>query len=85
MLNITPEVFNRNIIYSKFTKCKSDFHAQIMTCWNKLHNNTLPTKTVDILNQNIFYNQVIKIGKHITEKNLGFNDTNCSLKIRHYS
>ena len=86
MLNITPEVCNRNIIYSKFTKCKSDFHAQIMTCWNKLHNNIAPTKTVDILNQNIFYNQCIKIGnKHITEayiKHCGFNDTNCSLKIK---
>ena len=69
MLNIITENLNRNITYSKFTKCKSDFYTQIMTCWNTLHNNVDPIKTIDILNQNIFYNQPIKIGnKHITKK-----------------
>ena len=86
MLNITPEDLNRNITYSKFTKCKSDFYTQIMTCWNILHNNADPTKTIDILNQNIFYNQLIKIGnKHITEnylESIVLNVTNGSLKIK---
>ena len=65
MLNITPKMLKRNITHSKFTKCKSDLYTQTMTCWNKLHSNTNQTKAVNILNQNIFYNQLIKIGnKH---------------------
>ena len=69
MLNISPEMLNRNIAYNKFTKCKSDFHEQILNCWNELNNNSSPTKIIEILNQNIFYNQLIKINQmHITER-----------------
>ena len=61
MLNISAEMLNRNIAYTKYTKCKSKFHEQIMDSWNKVHNNSCPTKTVEILNQNILFNQSIKI------------------------
>lgn len=61
MLNITSEMLNRDMTYSKFTKCKSDFHIQIMSCWNELHNSPKPDKTLEILNQNILYNQAVKI------------------------
>ena len=71
MLNISAEMLNRNIAYTKYTKCKSKFHEQIMDSWNKVHNNSCPTKTVEILNQNILYNQLIKVNNtHVTGKHL---------------
>ena len=88
MLNISAEMLNRNISYTKYTKytkCKSKFHEQIMDSWNKVYNNSSPTKTVEILNQNILYNQSIKInnthvtGKHVTNTN--GNKIPVSLKI----
>ena len=71
MLNISAEMLNRNIAYTKYTKCKSKFHEQIMDSWNKVHNNSCQTKTVEILNQNILYNQLVKVNNtHVTGKHL---------------
>ena len=86
MLNISSEMFNRNIVYTKFAKCRSKFHEQIMISWNMAHNNRLPTKTIEIFNQNILYNQLIQINnKHITERYIGVNNNNqyiYSLKMK---
>ena len=66
-LNITTEMLNGSILDSKFTHCSSPFHNQIMKSWNELYNKTELNKTSEILDQNILYNQLIKIGnKHIT-------------------
>ena len=74
LLDISAEMLNRNITYTKFTKCKSNFHEQILSSWNMLHNNICPTKTIDILNQNVLCNQSIKINnKHVTGKQLTTN------------
>ena len=73
-LNITIEMLNRNIVFSKFTQCKSLFHTQIMKSWNEFYNKTDIYKTIEILDQNILYNQLIKIdNKHITGAFLGIN------------
>ena len=74
MLNISAVMLNRNIGYTKFTKCKSKFHEQIMTSWNSIHNIS-PAKTIEILNQNILYNQLVKINnKHVTELYIGIKN-----------
>ena len=52
--------------------CKSLFHTLIMKSWNKFYKNTDLYKTIEILDQNILYNQLIKIdNKHITGAYLG--------------
>ena len=53
-LNITTEMLNRNIIYSKFTCCSPPFHMQILKSWNELYNKSELNKTAEILDQ-IYY------------------------------
>ena len=83
MLNISPEMLNRNIKHTEFTKSKTKFHEQILNCWNELQNNSSPSKIIELLNQNLFYNQLIKINKkHITERYAKMNREVCSIKIK---
>ena len=60
------------------------FHAQIMRSWNKLYNKSELSKTAEILDQNLLYNQLIKIdNKHITGNYLGSNNAHLkTLKIK---
>ena len=83
-LNISTEMLNRNIIYSKFTCCTSPFHIQILKSWNELHNKSELNKTAEILDQNLLYNQLIKIdNKHVTGNYLGNNNAHLkTLKIK---
>ena len=83
MLNISSEMLNRNIKHTEFVKCKTTFHEQILNCWNELQNNNSPSKILELLNQNLFYNQLIKINKkHITERYAKINREVCSIKIK---
>ena len=53
-------------------RCSLPFHNQIMKSWNELYNKTELNKTSEILDQNLLYNQLIKIdNKHITGTYLG--------------
>ena len=69
MLNITRNLLNKNLEL-KTLQAKTCFHQQILDTWYRIHN-TYPDSGVEIINQDLLFNQFIKINnKHITSRQM---------------
>ena len=62
LLNIDKNMLNKNLDLQIATKCKTDFHKQLLSSWINMHC-TDPKSYKEITNQYILYNKLLKINK----------------------